>query len=72
VIGLEQLPDGLLRGRSAHGADAADDLSLDAVEREHIARVLRLCENSRSQTARLLGIHRSTLLQKIAKYGLDG
>jgi DNA-binding NtrC family response regulator len=56
VIGLEHLPDGLLRSRTAQEPDAADDLSLDAVER--------------AQTARLLGIHRSTLLQKIGRYGL--
>ena len=50
--------------------DGVDDLSLEAVESEHIAKVLKLCEGSRSQTARLLGIHRSTLLQKIGRYGL--
>ncbi len=69
-IGLEQLPDGILRARRPREPDAAGDLSLDAVERDHIAKVLRLCEGSRSQAARLLGIHRSTLLQKIGRYGL--
>jgi two-component system, NtrC family, response regulator AtoC len=70
TIGLEQLPDGILRGGRPRKPDGEGDLSLDAVERDHIARVLRLCEGSRSQAARLLGIHRSTLLQKIGRYGL--
>jgi DNA-binding NtrC family response regulator len=70
TISLEHLPDGLLRGGRTHGPDGVDDLSLETVERDHIAKVLRLCEGSRSQTARLLGIHRSTLLQKIGRYGL--
>ncbi len=71
MISLEHLPDGLLRGRRPAAADGVDDLSLEAMESEHISKVLRLCEGSRSQTARILGIHRSTLLQKIGRYGLD-
>ncbi len=71
TIGLENLPGGvLLRGRRAQDSGSADALSLEAVERAHIARILRLCEGSRTQTARLLGIHRSTLLLKIGRYGL--
>jgi len=70
TIGLEELPDGILRGGRTRKPDGVGDLSLDAVERDHIAKVLRLCEGSRSQAARLLGIHRSTLLQKIGRYGL--
>ena len=71
TIGVESLPGGmLLRGRRAQDAGTSDDLSLEAVERIHIERVLKLCEGSRSQAARLLGIHRSTLLQKIGRYGL--
>jgi DNA-binding NtrC family response regulator len=72
TIGVENLPGGLLlRGRRAQDAGSSDDLSLEAVERAHIARILRLCEGSRSQAARLLGIHRSTLLEKIGRYKLE-
>ena len=70
LVGVEHLPENVIRSARPSAAEAMGDLSLEAVEREHIARVLRLCEDSRSQAARLLGIHRSTLLQKIARYGL--
>jgi len=45
-------------------------LSLAAVEREHVVRVLRMCGGNRSRAAGHLGIHRSTLIEKIKKYGL--
>jgi Nif-specific regulatory protein len=44
--------------------------SIEVVEREHIARVLRICRGNMSRAARILGIHRSTLYQKAAEYGL--
>ncbi len=69
-IGLEHLPENVVRSGRPAAPEAAGDLSLEAVEREHIAKVLRLCEGSRTQAARLLGIHRSTLLQKITRFGL--
>jgi transcriptional regulator with PAS, ATPase and Fis domain len=72
VIGVEHLPASLTQKPRAAGFDGGENLSMDSVESDHIRKVLRLCEGSRSQAARLLGIHRSTLLQKIAKYGLDG
>ena len=72
AAGVEHLPDSLTRKPKGAGFDGTENLSLDSLESDHIRKVLRLCEGSRSQAARLLGIHRSTLLQKIAKYGLDG
>jgi len=45
-------------------------VSLDAVERAHIARTLAHTAGNRRQAALLLGISRSTLLHKIRKYGL--
>ncbi len=72
AIGVEHLPDSLTRSPKAVGFEAGENLSMDFVESDHIRKVLKLCEGSRSQAARLLGIHRSTLLQKIAKYGLEG
>ncbi len=72
AIGVEHLPESLTRTPKAAGFEGGESLSLDSVESDHIRKVLKLCEGSRSQAARLLGIHRSTLLQKIAKYGLDG
>jgi DNA-binding NtrC family response regulator len=72
AVGVEHLPEGLTRKHEAREFDGTENLSMDFVESDHIRKVLKLCEGSRSQAARLLGIHRSTLLQKIAKYGLDG
>ncbi len=47
------------------------DYSLESVEAGHIRQILTLCENNRSRAAKLLGIHRTTLLSKISKYNLD-
>jgi DNA-binding NtrC family response regulator len=56
---------------SRPGMEPSPELSLEQVEREHIARVLRHCDMNRSQAARLLGIGRRTLYDKIRRYGLD-
>jgi len=72
LIDVEHLPASLIQTPRAMRFDSEENLSMDFVESNHIRRVLQLCEGSRSQAARLLGIHRSTLLQKIAKYGLEG
>jgi DNA-binding NtrC family response regulator len=45
--------------------------SLEAVEKRHIAAMLRHTRGNRRNAAHLLGIARSTLLAKIRKYGLD-
>ena len=47
------------------------DYSLESVEALHLRQVLTLCDNNRSRAAKLLGIHRTTLLAKISKYKLD-
>jgi DNA-binding NtrC family response regulator len=47
------------------------ELSLEQIERRHIARVLAHHEGNRSRTARTLGISRATLYEKLARYGLD-
>jgi len=47
-----------------------DPLTLEAVELEHIRKVLAGARQNRSNAARLLGISRSTLNEKIKKYHL--
>ena len=42
--------------------------SLDEVERAHIERVFRECEGNRSRTARVLGIDRTTLYNKLRRF----
>lgn len=56
----------LLAGNTGEGG-----LSLQDVERRHIARVLAHHAGNRSRTAKTLGISRATLYEKLAKYGLD-
>ncbi len=46
------------------------ELSLDELERQHIARILATKGGNLSNVARVLRINRSTLYEKIKKYGL--
>lgn len=46
--------------------------SLDDAERRHIARMLEYTGGNKRRAAGLLGISRSTLLNKIRRYELDG
>lgn len=49
---------------------ATRDQSVDQVEREHILRVLDIAGDSRSRAATLLGVSRSTLYEKLKRYGI--
>jgi len=48
-----------------------DAVSLKDMERDHILRVLQQCEGRRADTARLLGIDRKTLREKLKRYQID-
>jgi DNA-binding NtrC family response regulator len=52
------------------GKDQEPD-SLEAAERRHLALVLRHTSGNKRKAALLLGISRSTLLNKVRKYGLE-
>jgi DNA-binding NtrC family response regulator len=45
--------------------------TLDELEREHILRVLSLCEGQKTRASALLGINRTTLWKKLRQYGLE-
>lgn len=51
--------------------DAGADLTLEAQERIHIARVLEACGGNRSRAARLLGISRVGLYKKLRRFDLE-
>jgi polyisoprenoid-binding protein YceI/CheY-like chemotaxis protein len=68
-LAFPDLDLGLLR-QAVAPADLAEPESLAAAERRHIALTLRHTGGNRRRAAMLLGISRSTLLNKVRKYGL--
>lgn len=46
-------------------------LSLDEMEKKHILNALDLMQHNHTQTAKILGISRSTLLRKLKKYSVN-
>jgi DNA-binding NtrC family response regulator len=69
----EDLPQIVRDSQSANGSDTALPAvpdSLEEVERLHIAHVLRKSDFNKVAASRMLGISRSTLYQKMAKYRL--
>lgn len=65
------LPPEIIGTNGGHAAGTEASLSLQEVERRHIARVLAHHAGNRSRTARTLGISRATLYEKLARYSLD-
>jgi len=65
----EYLPIRERRGDGSAGQE--DDLSLQAMERRHILKVLKRCQFNITHAARLLGIDRVTLYNKMRKYGIE-
>jgi transcriptional regulator with PAS, ATPase and Fis domain len=68
TIRLADLPEQM---RASAGGPAEEIPPLVDVEREHIARVLRATEWNKARSARLLGISKPTLYDKIRTYGLS-
>lgn len=64
TLGEEHFP--ALRAPASGGAQGFP--TLEDIEREHILKALDLSDGNKSQAARLLGIHRFTLMNKLKKY----
>jgi two-component system response regulator HydG len=65
-IGVRDLPVTAQNG----AADGPQPRSLEALEKEHIGRVLGECSGNVTRAARILGIDRATLYNKLRRYGL--
>jgi DNA-binding NtrC family response regulator len=76
--GNEILPDHLpielrkaqMAGVGDQAPDKTEDLALEIVEKKHIKDVLILMDGNKSKAARMLGISRSTLREKLKKYSI--
>ncbi|MGD8504565.1 MAG: sigma-54 dependent transcriptional regulator, partial [Syntrophobacterales bacterium] len=60
-----------LPGEEFGSSVKSDDLSLEAMEKEHIRRVLEHCQWNRSRAAKELSIGYNTLWRKMKKYGIE-
>ncbi len=72
VIGLDDLPTAIVKGRSiaAIAESSVWPLPLEEAERCNIEAALRLSNGNKNEAARILGIERQRLYRKIDKYGL--
>ena len=77
-IGLDDLPASFLQPHSSEpaprrlpeeGVSFRDEV--DRLETELITQALRRTDGNKNQAAQLLGLNRTTLLEKIKKKGLD-
>ena len=74
-IGPEHLPQELNKASQEApvqvGEALSSDMSLAEMEKRHILFVLKANKFNKSQTARVLGISRSTLREKLRLYGIE-
>jgi two-component system response regulator AtoC len=73
-ITVEDLPDKIRNFKSSHviisGADPAELISMEEIERRYIMQVLKLTGGNKTLAARTLGFDRRTLYRKLERYGL--
>jgi DNA-binding NtrC family response regulator len=66
-IGLEHLPPQLVLGSEVSSRDA----TLDVAEKAKLIEALRQSQGNQSEAARILGISRVTVWNRMRKYGVD-
>lgn len=64
------LPENMRARKGSPQISPEDDWSMEFIEKKHIEKVLSACNNNRSKTAKILGIHRSTLIKKMKRYNI--
>jgi len=70
TVTIAHLPDNLKGKKNYLGLPLRNDLSLNSLEKEHIKRILFSCNHNRTTASKILGIHRTTLVNKIKEYNL--
>ncbi len=68
TLELENLPAGI-RGDVAPGAVREGPMTMEELEKDHILRTLNAMDGNISQTAKILGISRHTIMRKLEKWG---
>jgi len=53
------------------GPEQVEGRTLEALERNHILKVLEETDGNIARTAKILGIHRMTLYNKLKKYSIN-
>ena len=71
TIELENLPANL-QGNVAPGVKSEGPLTLDELEKDYILRMLDSHAGNISQTAKMLGISRHTIMRKLERWGRAG
>ena len=67
VAEVESVPRVLRDALSARGEEGGEMPTLSEVEQEHILKVLDFTEGNRSRAARILGISRQSLIERIKR-----
>jgi len=69
VIGIEELPGTVANRQQAAGSRLLSDVAADA-EKMHILEVLKTTRGGKTSAAKILGISRKTLWEKMNAYGI--
>ena len=71
IILPEHLPSYIVRNDAEYQVFSAESCTLQDLEKRHIQHTLSFTKGNRQEAARILGINRKTLSQKIKKYNLQ-
>ena len=71
LIGLHQLPQNVLNRKAARIPEPIPENGKDASEKTALIEALRKCNGNQSQAARILGVSRVTVWNRMRKYGID-